>query len=198
MGAVVTQLRDRWKALQAPEQFDLRPSDGGRVLDLGCGSKKWPGAVGLDISSDTAADVVHDLEAFPYPLEDDSFDVVLMQDVIEHIGDLYGLMGEVHRVARPAARVLLRTPHFSSLLAYGDPTHKHYLSLLAIEGLAEPGFAHYTSTRFRVLSNRVDLWLPFRLTGLERLANRYPRAYEAYFAFRAPAMNIRAELEVVK
>ena len=168
------------------------------MLDLGCGSRKWPGSVGLDVSAETDADVVHDLEVFPYPIEAQAFDVVLMQDVIEHVEDLYGLMGEVHRICRPGARVLLRTPHFSSMLAFSDPTHKHYLSLMAVGGLAEPGFAHYTAARFRVVSNRVDLWLPFRLTGLERLANRFPRPYEAYFAFRFPAMNIRAEFEVLK
>jgi len=198
MSPISDRLRTRLKALQAPEQFDLRPSGTGRVLDLGCGAKKWPDALGVDVSADTEADVVHDLETFPYPLEDNSFDVVMLQDVIEHIGDLYGLMREVHRVARRDARVLIRTPHFSSILAYGDPTHKHYLSLLAVEGLAEPGFAHYTNKRFRVLSNRVDLWLPFRVAGFERFANRFPREYETYFAFRMPAMNIRAEFEVVK
>lgn len=188
----------RLKALQDPEQFALRPAGRGRVLDLGCGTRKWPGAVGLDISDDTEADVVHDLEVFPYPLADDSFDVVRMQDVVEHVGDLYGLMTEVHRVARPGARVLMRTPHFSSVLAYSDPTHKHYLSLAGVEALGQPGFAHYSVPRFRIVSNRVDLWLPFRLTGLDRLANRFPHIYEAYLAFRMPAMNIRAEFEVLK
>jgi SAM-dependent methyltransferase len=194
----VRALRERAAALVDPEQFRLRPSREGRVLDLGCGSNKWPGAVGIDVSAATAADVVHDLDVFPYPLEDESFDVVLMQDVIEHIRDVYGLMTELHRVLRPGGRVLLRTPHFSSLLAYGDPTHVHQLSLLAVDGLAQPGFQHYGAARFRVRSNRVDLWTPFRLLGLERLANRFPRLYETYFAFRLPAMNIRAELEVVK
>lgn len=152
-------------AFTDPGQFRLRPTREGPVLDLGCGSQKWPGAVGVDVSADTAADIVHDLDAFPYPLEDESFDVVLLQDVIEHIHDLYGLMAELHRVLRPGGRVLLRTPHFSSILAYGDPTHVHQLSLLAIEGLADPGFAHYAKSRFAIRSNRVDLWTPFRLLG---------------------------------
>jgi SAM-dependent methyltransferase len=191
-------IRQRVARLTDPERYALKPTKPGRIVDLGCGAKKHPGAVGVDVSADTDADVVHDLDVFPYPLEDDSFDVVLMQDVIEHIDDLYGLMAEVHRIGRPGARVLLRTPHFSSALAFSDPTHRHYLSLLAIDGLASPGFSHYSDKRFKVLSNVVDLWLPFRALGIERLANRFPRQYEAYLAFRFPAMNIRAELEVVK
>src|SRR3954462_7038271 len=65
--------------LTNPEQFDLRPTGPGSVLDVGCGSAKWPGAGGLDISAGTDADVVHDLDVRPYPFDDDSFDQILMQ-----------------------------------------------------------------------------------------------------------------------
>ena len=92
----------------------------------------------------------------------------------------------------------LRTPHFSSVLAYGDPTHRHAFSALAIRSLAEPRFAHYTSVRFRVVHITLDLWLPFRVTGVSLLANRFQETYEKYFAFRFPAMNIRAQFEVLK
>lgn len=181
-----------------PSQYDLRPSGPGAVLDVGCGSKKYPGAVGIDRSADTDADIVHDLDTLPWPVEDGSFDQILLQDVIEHLGDLYGVFAELHRVGRPGARVQLRTPHFSSVLAYSDPTHVHFLSAAAIHGLAEPGFAHYSAARFRVIDVSLDLWLPFRALGIERFANRYPDVYEKYLAFRFPAMNIRAEFEVLK
>jgi hypothetical protein len=107
-------------------------------------------------------------------------------------------MAEIHRIARPGARVLLRTRHFSSVLAYGDPTHRHALSVTALRTFAEPGFAHYTAARFRVVRIQLDLWLPFRVLGIEALANRFPDTYEKYFAFRFPAMNLRAEYEVIK
>jgi SAM-dependent methyltransferase len=176
----------------------LRPSGPGPVLDVGCGSKKYPGAIGIDISADTDADVVHDLDVVPYPLEADAFDQILLQDVIEHLREPYMVMRELHRIGRPGARVHLRTPHFSSVLAYGDPTHRHAFSAAAIRALAEPGFAHYTPVRFRVLHVTLDLWTPFRLLGVQRLANANIDMYERYFAFRFPAMNIRAELEVLK
>jgi SAM-dependent methyltransferase len=184
--------------LADPHQFDLRPSGPGQILDIGCGSAKTPGAVGLDISADTDADIVHDLDAFPYPIEDSSFDQILLQDVLEHVAEPIRLFEELHRIARPGARIQLRTPHFSSVLAYGDPTHRHYFSMLAIRSLAQPRFAHYTTVRFRAIHVTVDLWLPFRAVGLGWLANRFPESYEKYLAFRFPAMNIRAELEALK
>lgn len=185
--------------LTDPHQFDLASGAvTGRVLDVGCGSAKTPGAVGLDISPDTEADVVHDLNVFPYPIADSSFDHVLMQDVLEHVMEPVRVLEELHRVLRPGGRLQVRTPHFSSLLAYSDPTHQHYFSSLAIRSFAEPRFAHYSRARFEVEHVTIDLWLPFRLTGIAALANRYPEIYEKYFAFWFPAMNLRAELIAVK
>jgi SAM-dependent methyltransferase len=191
-------LRDALSRATDPHQFDLRPTGLGTVLDIGCGSAKYPGAVGLDISADTDADIVHDLDAFPYPIEDGSFDQILMQDVIEHVAQPIRVFEELHRIARPGARIQLRTPHFSSVLAYGDPTHRHYFSTVAIRSLGEPRFAHYTDVRFRIEHVTLDLWLPFRVCGIAALANRFQLPYESYFAFRFPTMNIRAEFEVVK
>lgn len=191
-------MRSLLHRLTDPHQFDLAPYARGQALDLGCGSAKAPGALGLDVSADTDADIVHDLDQFPYPLDDDRFDSVLMQDVIEHLDEPIRVMEEVHRVLRPGGRVHIRTPHFSSALAYGDPTHRHLFSMDAIRSLAQPGFAHYTAVRFNVIHVTVDLWLPFRLVGLGALANRFPTGYEKYLAFRFPAMNIRAELEAIK
>jgi len=194
----MSSVRDRLADLTDPHRFDLSPQGPGPVLDVGCGSAKIPGAVGIDISADTDADIVHDLNVFPYPLEDSSFDHVVMQDVIEHVQDPIRVVEELHRILRPNGRLQLRTPHFSSALAYGDPTHVHYYSAMAIRSLATPRFEHYTNARFRIVHVTLDLWLPFRVTGIERMVNRFPDVYEKYFAFRFPAMNIRAELAAIK
>ena len=45
---------------------------------------------------------------------------------------------------------------------------------------------------------RLDFWTPYRLLGVAAMANRHLDLYERYFAFRFPAMNIQAELEVEK
>jgi SAM-dependent methyltransferase len=183
--------------LTDPHQFDLIPSGPGEVLDVGCGSAKTAGAIGLDISPETGADIVHDLDEFPYPIEDARFDQILMQDVIEHVREPIKVFDEMHRISKPGGRLQLRTPHFSSALAYGDPTHRHYFSTIAIRSLAEPRFAHYTDARWRVLDVSLDMWLPYRVTGLSALCNRFQEGYEKYCAFLLPTMNIRAEFEAV-
>lgn len=190
---MTSSIRSLVEKLDDPAQFELPTEPGERVLDLGCGTNKRAGSVGLDISADTDADIVHDLDTFPYPIEDDSFDRVVMQDVIEHVAEPMRVVAEVHRILRPGGRLVLRTPHFSSALAYGDPTHRHFYSTNAIGYLAHPAFEHYSQVRFRVDEITLDFWLPFRVCGIDRLANRFPGVYETYFAFRFPAMNIRAE-----
>ena len=127
-----------------PAQFDLRPTGPGAILDIGCGIEKHPGAVGLDISADTDADIVHDLDVFPYPIEDGSSTRSCCRTSSSTSREPIRVFEELHRVARPGARIQLRTPHFSSVLAYCDPTHRHYFSTVAIRSLAEPRFAHYT------------------------------------------------------
>ena len=73
------------------------------VLDIGCGNKKRPGSIGLDINPSTSADVVHDLNVFPYPFADSSFDEIHADNVIEHLDDVIAVMEEIHRLARPGA-----------------------------------------------------------------------------------------------
>jgi 2-polyprenyl-3-methyl-5-hydroxy-6-metoxy-1,4-benzoquinol methylase len=47
---------------------------------------------------------------------DDHFDVVMLQDTIEHVSDPLGLLTEVCRVLRPGGGVILSTPNVDSLV----------------------------------------------------------------------------------
>ena len=53
-----------------------------KILDLGCGNKKREGATGVDYNDRTAADIVHNLNEFPYPFEDNSIDKIYLWRVV--------------------------------------------------------------------------------------------------------------------
>jgi predicted SAM-dependent methyltransferase len=52
------------------------------ILDVGCGRKKYPGSIGIDMSSAGGADVLCDWEK-TLPFRDSSFDQVRMVHIIE-------------------------------------------------------------------------------------------------------------------
>jgi predicted SAM-dependent methyltransferase len=56
-----------------------------KILDVGCGSNKYEGAIGLDNNPRTAADVIHDLGQIPYPFKDNEFDLIVSRHAVEHI-----------------------------------------------------------------------------------------------------------------
>jgi SAM-dependent methyltransferase len=178
-----------------------------RVLNLGCGRARneFPEAslasdiVGVDVNPDSSADIMHDLNQTPYPLESDAFDLIILQDVLEHLEDIPKVMREVHRVARHGALIRIRTPHYSSYYAYNDPTHKRLVGALVLEGfdVATPN-AVYGGPWFR-LTKRVILFpRVWRLLGVAALANRFPLRWEQLFAFVFRAENLLFELRAVK
>jgi predicted SAM-dependent methyltransferase len=56
-----------------------------RTLDVGCGIHKQPGSIGIDRNPASRADVLVDLDRFPYPFADGSFDRLTAIHVIEHV-----------------------------------------------------------------------------------------------------------------
>lgn len=58
---------------------------GGILLDVGCGASKNDGYVGMDVRPLPGVDIVHNLEKFPWPLDDESCILVHASHVLEHI-----------------------------------------------------------------------------------------------------------------
>ena len=86
-----------------------------RMLDLGCGSNKRSGAIGADITRDSAADVIVNLE-HTFPFRDNAFDHIIFNHVIEHLTDIPASMEEIWRISAPtlawkASRLTFPLPH---------------------------------------------------------------------------------------
>jgi SAM-dependent methyltransferase len=109
------------------------------ILNIGCGGVKIPNSVGVDFDPKTCADVLHDLEQFPWPFPDNSFDRVVCSHILEHLHNPRKALFEIHRMSRPGAVIEIATPHYSSPDSWGDITHYMHFSLKTLEPFCQPG-----------------------------------------------------------
>lgn len=169
------------------------------MLNLGCGRKHREGAINLDCTSRSNPDVVHDLDARPWPFADNQFEKVYAFDVVEHLTDIVAAMEEIHRICRAGASVEITVPHFSCANAFTDPTHRHFFSHSSFDYFdSAHDFAFYSEARFRVVRAQL-IFTPTLLNRIvARFANRYPHQYEMRWAWMFPAWFISVELSVVK
>lgn len=178
-----------------------------KILDLGCGKKKIPNAIGIDINPETDADIIHDLNVFPYPFANNEFDEVNCDSILEHLNDFFRVMEEIHRIAVPGAIVHVQVPYFTSFDAFTDPTHKHFFTCRSFDYFREDYmYNYYTKARFIIVKIHLTFLKlrqlggvsPHRLLGIEFLANKGLKIYEAFFAYIFPAHILSFELKVVK
>jgi SAM-dependent methyltransferase len=124
IGSEQAHLTKRW----------LRPSR--RLLEIGCSSgyltrhyrDKAERIVGFDINSSALRSARRRHPALPFvsgeveclPFAADSFDAIVMLEVIEHTGSDNLALQEIRRVLRPGGILVLSTPH-AGLFAFLDP-----------------------------------------------------------------------------
>jgi len=155
------------------EQLRGQRAQGSTLLDIGC----WDGSrtvtrgrslganrlLGVEVydgpaqeASERGIDVARiDLEAEPLPFPDGSVDVVVCNQVLEHLKNIWLPMSEMHRVLRVGGHALLSVPNLGSLhnrvlLAFGrQPTsirvfgpHVRGYTLSEFSNLVERGGAY--------------------------------------------------------
>ena len=169
-----------------------------RRLNLGCGGKRIDGFLGVDRYPTPAVDVIADITR-RLPFDDGSIDEILLDNVIEHIHDIPALMHEMHRICRDGARLVIRTPHFTSLSSWRDPTHVHHLSYFSLDHFTRAQVAHYTSAgrTFEIVERRLSFG--GLMGNLGRLIFRLsPEAYERNWCFVFRASTLTFVLRVLK
>ena len=97
----------------------------GIMLDVGCGANPQQGFVTLDKRPLPHVDIVHDLEVFPYPLEDESCITIIAAHIIEHIKPwfIFQMFDEFWRVMKFGGQLCVVTPYAGSPGYWQDPTH---------------------------------------------------------------------------
>lgn len=152
----------------------LHRKDGGRLLDIGCGSGEflcfmrslgWR-AEGVDFDAQAAANAaakgvqVHVGHLGEQHFAENMFDAVTMSHFIEHVHDPSRLIEECHRILRPGGVMVAVTPNTQSLghhlyedkwMHLDPPRHLHLFNVNSLRRLAERrGFSRldiFTSLR---------------------------------------------------
>lgn len=118
-----------------------------RLLDIGCATGTWStrvgealgarAVVGVDLSAPALAEaagrgmgaVLGSADGALLPFRDDVFDVVTLNEVIEHVVDTDGLLDEIRRVLTPGGALVMSTPNLAA-----------WFNRLALIGGVQPAF----------------------------------------------------------
>ncbi len=171
----MSRLSRWWMGADNQGQFDVKPGE--RILDIGCGSgfslliAKSKGAEAYGVEADPNVQVlakelglaIHQGSIHDYPFPGVSFDLVVLNQVIEHIPEP-GLALEVivDRLA-PGGRIILVFPNRSSFYSriFGSrwinwhiPYHLHHFNLSGFQKMAE----RYGLHMFRHRTITPNLW----------------------------------------
>jgi len=95
-------------------------------LDLGCGTRKQEGFIGVDRIAFDGVDHVLDLAKARWPWKSNSVTEAFCSHFIEHLTPIERIhfCNELHRVLVMGGKCTLIVPHWASSRAYGDPTHQ--------------------------------------------------------------------------
>lgn len=111
-----------------------------RELLIGCGNRRikridpgqtfeWSDLTTLDHDPNCGADIVHDLEDLPWPIEDSSFDECHAYCVLEHLGkqgdyrSFFAHFAEIYRILKPGGFLCALVPSRTDPWLWGDPSH---------------------------------------------------------------------------
>jgi SAM-dependent methyltransferase len=175
-----------------------------KKLDLGCGKNKKENYIGIDISPDADADIIHDLNLFPYPFKNDEFDYINIDNVIEHLDNVVKVLEELHRISKNGANIRIVAPFFRSYYSYIDPTHKHFFSYRSFDYFDPKKDFHkkykYSKCLFNVKKVVFDETITHGLPGkmLVWFANKYPILYETRISRIFILSTLNYYLETIK
>lgn len=130
-----------------------------KIYNLGCGKQNFPGTIGVDWIKADHIKINHDLNMTPWPIENNSADIVLAFQFMEHTKDLFGTFNEIYRICKNGSRVIIEVPHFRYSSAFKDPTHIHYFTCKTINYFLKPNHT-YTELPFRFKLVKLSIGWP--------------------------------------
>lgn len=175
-------------------------------IDIGCGSTKKKGFIGVDILQLSGVDIIHDLNIFPYPFEDNEVEEIWIDQVLEHLNEPVKVIEELHRICKNGASITIGVPYFRSFYATIDPTHKNFFGIYWFAYFdPKKKFCQryqYSKVRFSVDKIEFDRESKGNMSFIHkmvvRFAEKYPAKYESRLSHLLPLNSLTFHLKVIK
>ncbi len=169
-----------------------------KKLNIGCGKDIRNDCINLDIVRSDGVDVVHDLNKFPYPFKDNEFEEIICTSIIEHLENVPRVMDELYRILQPSGVIKIVVPHFTSVNAYTDPTHKHLFTYFSFDHLTD-GSKYGLNFRYEIIKERMIFPKKLALWNyiLEDISNKFPHLYENTLLRMFPSLEICVEMKKI-
>lgn len=101
-------------------------------LNMGCGFNKLNDHWNVDVQPKCNPDEVLDFEVTPWPYEDNFFERITADNILEHLGQdpkvFTNVIKEMYRVSKDGAEWYINVPHHRCDLFWDDYTHVRPLS----------------------------------------------------------------------
>ncbi|MBU2634604.1 MAG: hypothetical protein ABIJ14_00855 [Nanoarchaeota archaeon] len=174
-----------------------------KKLNLGSGNDIRKGWVNVDLIDIAGADIIHNLDHFPYPFEDSTFNQMIAGDIMEHLHNPNKFIKELWRIGKDGCEIKIITPHFTAGEVSEDLSHKRGFAFRSLQQFDikrdsyEDRFMNPEGIKFEI-----DVEITFgRLwtsMGISFLVNKFPLVYENLFAYIFQARKIVYKLKVIK
>ncbi len=175
-----------------------------KILEIGSGKNPYKPKTGeevihLDAVKFPDIEIVHNLNVFPWPFDDNEFDEIICFMVLEHVNDLIKSIEELYRISKPKAIIKIKVPFFPSMYSAIDPTHKHFFTYYTFDYFSsEHSLNYYSKARFKVIKKEIVYsWNRF-LNFPAVFFNLVPRFYNRYLSGIFPSNELYFELETMK
>ncbi len=181
-------------------------------LNLGCGNDIREGYLNIDVV-DYGGNQIHDLNEYPYPFEDNTFDEVLASHILEHLNNFHDNISELYRILKPGGLLIVYAPFFLNTKYFGEPDHKipfsirtfdnyEYIDNRKLKFYEKWKLDHRTNykgkAQFEVLKKKFIASNFFILKWLGFIMNLEPVMYERFFAGIFSPEEVYFKLKVIK
>lgn len=110
---------------------------GKKVLNIGCGHcvYKAPNVINADLEKGEGVNMLLDLSKTPFPFDDNQFDFIIANHVLEHVPNWWECFKELARIVKPGGKIEVWIPPLSSDSSFTYRDHINRIGVFSFTGI---------------------------------------------------------------